>query len=122
MRAYASLKNIEFNYSVDGIGFEMPDGTSIFLDFDEHDYFKPSEYKSCFRLKSACVSIDGEESVMSDNDIELFEMLKKSKLEEVIIYSHNVKFERYGKVKVQTLKIETPNGELFFKTNKCKVR
>lgn len=121
MRMYGSLRNIEFNYNVDGVGFVTSDGTDIFLDFDEQDYFKPSEYRSCFRLKSASVSIDGEESTILDNDLELYNMLKDSKLEELIIYSENIDLEKYAKVKVENLKIETPNGELFFKTNKCKV-
>lgn len=121
MRLYATLLNVDFKYSVDGVGFVTSDGTDIFLDFDEQDYFKPSEYRSCFRLKSASVSIDGEESLMSDNDLELYNMLKDSKLDEVIIYSEGIDFKKCKKVKVENLKIETPNGELFFKTNKCRV-
>lgn len=121
MRLYATLLNVDFKYSVDGVQFETEDGMDIFLDFDEHDYANLSEYKSCFRLKSASVSIDGEESLMSDNDLELFNLLKKSKLTELVIYSEGIDFKKCKKVKVENLKIETPNGELFFKTNKCRV-
>lgn len=121
MRVYGSLRNIKFNYNVDGVGFSTPDGTDIFLDFDEQDYFKPNEYRSCFRLKSASVSIDGEESLMSDNDLELYNMLKDSKLTELVLYCGDGDYDKLRKVKVKSLKIETPNGELFFKTNKCRV-
>lgn len=119
MRLYATLLNVGFKYSVDGVGFSTPDGTDIFLDFDEHDYYKPSTYVSSFRLKSASVSIDGEESQISDNDVELFRMLKKSKLSELVVYADGVQQSKCRRIKVQALKIETPNGELFFKTNKC---
>ncbi len=121
MRLYATLLNVGFKYSVDGVGFSTPSGTDIFLDFDEQDYFKPSEYRSCFRLKSASVSIDGEESLMSDNDLELYNMLKDSKLTELVLYCEDGDYDKLRKVKVKSLKIETPNGELFFKTNKCRV-
>lgn len=121
MRVYGSLRNIKFNYNVDGVGFVTSDGTDIFLDFDEQDYFKPSEYRSCFRLKSASVSIDGEESTILDNDLELYNMLKDSKLTELVLYCEDEDYDKLRKVKVENLKIETPNGELFFKTNKCKV-
>ena len=121
MRLYATLLNVGFKYSVDGVGFSTPSGTDIFLDFDEQDYFKPSEYRSCFRLKSASVSIDGEESLMSDNDLELYNMLKDSKLTELVLYCEEGDYDKLRKVKVKSLKIETPNGELFFKTNKCRV-
>ena len=121
MRLYATLLNVGFKYSVDGVGFSTPSCTDIFLDFDEQDYFKPSEYRSCFRLKSASVSIDGEESLMSDNDLELYNMLKDSKLTELVLYCEDGDYDKLRKVKVKSLKIETPNGELFFKTNKCRV-
>lgn len=121
MRLYATLLNVGFKYSVDGVQFETKDGMDIFLDFDEQDYFKPSEYRSCFRLKSASVSIDGEESLMSDNDLELYNMLKDSKLTELVLYCEDEDYDKLRKVKVKSLKIETPNGELFFKTNKCRV-
>lgn len=119
MRLYANLKNVNFSYSVDCVYFETEDGVSICLDFDEHDYYKPSAYVSSFRLKSASVSIDGEESQISDNDVELFRMLKKSKLSELVVYADGIQQSKCRRIKVQTLKIETPNGELFFKTNKC---
>ena len=119
MRMYVNLKNVNFSYNIDYVGFETKDGVSICLDFEEHDYYKPSVYTSSIRLKSASVSIDGEESLISDNDVELFKMLKKSELCELVVYAEGVQQSKCRRIKVQTLKIETPNGELFFKTNKC---
>lgn len=121
MRCYTTLRNVKEDFTIDGIRFATPDGTDVFLDFSEHDWYKPSEYKSCVRMKSAMVQIDGDDAGIEDNDEVLFGMLKTAKLEEVVLYSERMNRKQIKKIKVGYLKIETPNGELFFKTNKCHV-
>lgn len=115
------IRNMKEKFTIDGIQFETPNGEDIFLDFCSQEFSKVSDYMTYFKLKEAVIQIDGEHSDLSDNSVELFNLLKHSKLKEVVVYSDEVDFKEFKKCRVDLLQIQTPNGCCFFKTNKCLV-
>lgn len=133
MRAYGILKNVKFPLSVDGIQFEVKEdlecglrvGDGIYLDFSEIDYC-PSGNRVGFRLKDASVQIETmadvsfDSDLVSDNNEELFEALKKCKLVDIVIYSEDVHCVVRDS-KLSNFYLEVHDRRIHFKTNRTNV-
>lgn len=86
------LKDNNFSVVIDGIQLELKKdlggdlckGIDIFLDFDEADYGDDGNLRT-FRLKGASIMVDGNETEINDNSRLSYEIVRNSKLTEIIV-------------------------------------
>lgn len=109
---------LELNKKIDNFGnISLCEGADIYLDFNESDY-SDSGFLRSFRLKSADIFVNGDVVNISDNSRLMYEIIKNSKLTEIVTYQEE---EICNPSMLGSLLFQIGDRELNIKTNRTLV-